>query len=170
MFAGPNGSGKSLLKSYVPQDRIGVFVNADEMEKALLSPKGLDLSSYQVSWVKEELLSRLSLHNFSDKFHPSHLHLIDGFLKLSGEVNSYHASALASVIRETLLEQKVSFSFETVMSHPSKLEFLREAQQRGYRTYLYFIATKNPTINVSRVSYRVNHDHGHDVQIGRAHV
>lgn len=32
----------------------------------------------------------------------------------------------------------------------------------GYRTYLYYIATEDPRINVSRVKYRVTRG-GHDV-------
>ena len=48
------------------------------------------------------------------------------------------------------------------MSFPDKVEFLRKAQSRGYRTYLYYVATENPGINVSRVRYRVSRG-GHSV-------
>ncbi len=41
------------------------------------------------------------------------------------------------------------------MSSPDKLAFLHKAQQAGYRTYLYFVATEDAEINVSRVKYRV---------------
>jgi predicted ABC-type ATPase len=45
------------------------------------------------------------------------------------------------------------------MPHSEKtmrfLEYLKKAQQRGFRTYLYFVATDNPTINISRVRNRV---------------
>ena len=43
----------------------------------------------------------------------------------------------------------------TVMSSPDKVAFLQKAQQAGYRTYLYFVATEDADINVSRVKYRV---------------
>ncbi len=33
MFAGPNGSGKSELKQYLPAPLLGVYLNADELEK-----------------------------------------------------------------------------------------------------------------------------------------
>lgn len=33
MFAGPNGSGKSTIKSVVPPELLGVYVNPDEMQK-----------------------------------------------------------------------------------------------------------------------------------------
>lgn len=68
---------------------------------------------------------------------------------------SYWASVLADFIRHKLLGARISFTFETVMSSPDKVAFLRKAQQAGYRTYLYFVATEDPEINVARVSYRV---------------
>ena len=40
--------------------------------------------------------------------------------------------------------------FETVMSSPDKIALLEKAQQLGYRTYLYYIATDDPAINVAR--------------------
>lgn len=54
IFAGPNGSGKSLLSKALknPADKrikIGVFVNADEIEKVLNTSGFLDLKSYKVS-------------------------------------------------------------------------------------------------------------------------
>ena len=48
------------------------------------------------------------------------------------------------------------------MSHRSKIDILVQAQQAGYRTYLYFVATDDPTINISRVRNRVALS-GHDV-------
>lgn len=41
------------------------------------------------------------------------------------------------------------------MSHPSKIDLLKAAQAKGYRNYLYFVATDDPAINVSRVRARV---------------
>ncbi len=38
-------------------------------------------------------------------------------------------AAIAGFIRNQLLNQKENFSFETVMSHPSKITFLEEAKQ-----------------------------------------
>ena len=58
--------------------------------------------------------------------------------------------------------KSVSFSFETVMSSPDKVTLLEKAQQLGYRTYLYYIATDDPAINVARVKARVRLG-GHDV-------
>jgi predicted ABC-type ATPase len=41
------------------------------------------------------------------------------------------------------------------MSHPGKVALLEKAQQAGYRTYLYLVATDDPEINGSRVRNRV---------------
>jgi predicted ABC-type ATPase len=48
------------------------------------------------------------------------------------------------------------------MSFPDKIEFLKKAQSRGYRTYIYYVATEDPSINISRVKYRVKMG-GHSV-------
>lgn len=69
---------------------------------------------------------------------------------------------LADAIRHELLAQGSTFTFETVMSSPDKIDFMRKAQMRGYRTYLYFVATDDPEINISRVRLRVSQG-GHDV-------
>jgi predicted ABC-type ATPase len=45
---------------------------------------------------------------------------------------------------------------------PDKIEFLQRAQSNGYRTYLYYVATEDPAINISRVQYRVKMG-GHSV-------
>jgi predicted ABC-type ATPase len=78
------------------------------------------------------------------------------------KVNSYFASVAVDWMRQKLLEQKTSFTFETVMSHPGKVDLLAQAQAASYRTYLYFVATDDPAINISRVQNRVRL-HGHDV-------
>ncbi len=60
------------------------------------------------------------------------------------------------------LESGISFSFETVMSHPSKLAFMEKAHQQGYRVYLYYVATQSAEINIGRVRSRTK-EGGHDV-------
>lgn len=48
------------------------------------------------------------------------------------------------------------------MSFKDKIDFLKIAQTVGYRTYLYYIATDDPAINISRVKNRI-HSGGHSV-------
>ncbi len=78
------------------------------------------------------------------------------------QVDSYIASALSDFIRVSLIEERVSFTFETVMSDTSKIELLQRAKAAGYRVYVYYVATADADINVTRVAYRASIG-GHDV-------
>lgn len=49
-----------------------------------------------------------------------------------------------------------SFSFETVMSHRGKLAEVIEAKEMGFKTYLYFVCTDDPTVNIERVKNRID--------------
>jgi predicted ABC-type ATPase len=62
----------------------------------------------------------------------------------------------------TIPRLRQSFSFETVMSSPDKIELLGKARRLGYRIYLYYVATDDPEINIARVQARVRQG-GHDV-------
>ncbi len=75
---------------------------------------------------------------------------------------AYEASAIAARERLRCIEQKESFAFETVMSHPSKLAILETARRAGFETRLIFVSTDNPQTNVDRVKQRVV-EGGHDV-------
>jgi predicted ABC-type ATPase len=170
MFAGPNGSGKSTLKEVLAAELLGVYLNPDEIESTLRTRGSLDVRDYGVDVFpaidshardffksstllrKEGLLANVPLLMFSSG-------VID-FSRVS--VNSYHASVLADFLRQRLLDQRASFTLETVMSSPTKVDLLARAQSLGYRTYLYFVATADPEINISRVEMRVRKG-GHGV-------
>jgi predicted ABC-type ATPase len=160
MFAGPNGSGKSTLKSYLPKELLGVYLNPDEIEQEIQRQGFLDLNAYGVTTTAEKLLPFFTGSQFlKETGHAEaarRLAFGDDRLKFTGvEVDSYLASVAVDFLRQKLVGQKVSFTFETVMSHPSKVELLAKAHQAGYRTYLYFVATDDPAINISRVRNRV---------------
>ena len=78
------------------------------------------------------------------------------------DTHSYAGSIISAFLRHHLTEKKLSFCFETVMSHTSKIEEIKEVKERGYKTYLYFISTDNPKVNISRVENRVEKG-GHNV-------
>lgn len=65
------------------------------------------------------------------------------------------AQAEAERRRQTCIAERRSFTFETVMSHPSKVALLRQARHSGFATVLYFVATETPDLNVARVAQRV---------------
>jgi predicted ABC-type ATPase len=160
MFAGPNGSGKSTLKSYLPSALLGVYLNPDEIEQEIRGRGFLDFGGYGVTTTVAEVLpfftgsSFLSAAGYAAA--SAKLGFAAGRLDFSRvEVNSYLASVAGDFLRQKLLAQQTTFTFETVMSHRSKVDLLAQAQAAGYRTYLYFVATDDPTINISRVRNRV---------------
>lgn len=167
MFAGPNGSGKSTIKSIISENLLGVFVNADEIEAKIKEFGCLDFEHFRINTNEINVLEFFQNSTFLQK-----VSLTSEALKLSFtenklqfndiQINSYFASVAADFIRQGLIKKQQSFSFETVMSSPDKIEFLKKARLAGYRNYLYFVATKNPQINISRVEVRVK-EGGHDV-------
>lgn len=66
-------------------------------------------------------------------------------------MNACFASVAVDFLRRKLFGQPE----ETVMSQTGKVETVRTARKIGYRTYLYYVATDHPTINISRGANRV---------------
>lgn len=84
----------------------------------------------------------------------------------SYEARSFNAQAIADELRESCLSERCNFSFETVMSHPSKIEFMQRARNAGYIVTLFFVSVEHAEINVERVARRVALN-GHDVPVER---
>jgi predicted ABC-type ATPase len=167
IFAGPNGSGKSTLNSILDKKLLGYYINADDIEKNIHLQGFLDFSPFLADVNKEDFFSFLSNHPLILKAELDNeikkLYLSDNKLYFPMiTLNSYYTSVCADYIRHKLLEQKVDFTFETVMSSPDKVDFMRLAKESGYRVYLYYIATQDPIINIDRVSNRVKKG-GHSV-------
>jgi predicted ABC-type ATPase len=78
------------------------------------------------------------------------------------ETVSYNAASVAQKIREEFLTQGISFCFETVFSHPSKIDFIAKAKALGYYVILIYIHLENSSLNEARVSQRVS-EGGHTV-------
>ena len=76
--------------------------------------------------------------------------------------HSYEAARLAAETRRALMEKQRSFVTETVFSHPSKLDLLSEARERGYLIWLTCIYLDDPELAVARVSQRID-EGGHAV-------
>lgn len=160
MFAGPNGSGKSVLKSYLPEALLGVYLNPDEIEAEVKKSGQVAFRDHGVKTTAEEVLSFFAGSEFLIRqgFGGQAASLRFGDQRLffpPGVMNAYFASVTADFLRQLLLKGQASFTFETVMSHPGKVALLKEAREAGYRTYLYYVATDDPAINVSRVANRV---------------
>jgi len=78
------------------------------------------------------------------------------------EARSYQAARIAAGLRDWLLRQQSSFCFETVFSHPSKIDFIADAKGLGYEVILVFIHLDTDALNQARVVQRVS-EGGHGV-------
>ena len=78
------------------------------------------------------------------------------------EQHSYEAAKLAEQLRLQLLKEGRTFCFETVFSHPSKIDFVAQAKALGYEIVLVFIHLDQISLNNARVSQRVE-EGGHFV-------
>ncbi|AZC38290.1 zeta toxin family protein [Pseudomonas chlororaphis] len=160
VFAGPNGSGKSTMKSAIPFHLIGIYINPDEIEKAAKESGRLDFNDFQLEAESDEILGFIREHRLVRSTRLDEEAAKIGFSSNGLDLqtvamNSYFASVLSDFIRNKLLEDQLSFTFETVMSSDDKIAFMLKARASGYRTYLYFVATEDPDININRVKNRV---------------
>lgn len=114
LFAGPNGSGKSVLKSYLPEALLGVYLNPDEIETNARSSGILDFGAFGVSVEAGEVLSffsgseLLQKRGFGEQV--KNLAFVDGKMDVTNvEMNSYYASVAVDFMRRKLLEQGTGF-------------------------------------------------------------
>ena len=84
------------------------------------------------------------------------------------EIVSYESADIAEQIREDLLTQGISFCFETVFSHVSKVDFIAKAKAMGYETILAYIHLNASALNEARVYQRIQSG-GHSVPIDKIH-
>lgn len=85
-----------------------------------------------------------------------------------GDWNSMEAIKKAVVYceewREKCLVERKSLIFETVLSAKDKIDYIERAKKIGFFIRLFFVCTKSPAINASRIAQRVMKG-GHDVPI-----
>jgi len=85
------------------------------------------------------------------------------YLSIENEIDRYiKAMQDAEETRYKMLEDGISFSFETVFSDARKINFIQDAIVKGYLIDLIFVGTLDPSINLLRVAKRVASG-GHDV-------
>lgn len=76
------------------------------------------------------------------------------------------AAEEATRLRNECLEQGSNFVFETVFSSQEKLDFVRRAKAKGFFIRFFYVCTKSPEINVSRIVKRYM-EGGHEVPISK---
>jgi predicted ABC-type ATPase len=164
IFAGPNGSGKSsMLKMVENEVPIGCYINADKIEKLISDKKEIDFATYGIQTDSKTLYNYFSKSDFvrnkSDAEKLKDLFTVERNkirVKDGEEITpKYAAAIIAEFLREENLKAGNDFSFETVMSHGSKIDFMKKANKKGYHCYLYFICTDDVRVNIERIKNRV---------------
>lgn len=161
VIAGPNGSGKSSVFPRI-QDHVhtGHYLNPDELAFRFRLDGAFDMAHFRIAPAPDAL--RHYLHRNRSFVHKAEqageritLHLQGTRLVVETRDRTGYAAALAAgFLREQLVGSRQSFSFESVLSDPSKLREIEVAKEAGYRIYLYFVCTENADINVARVANR----------------
>jgi predicted ABC-type ATPase len=168
IFAGPNGSGKStIIKEIQKIVTTGPYINADDIEKTSAEKGFINLGDYGLDSTEESFNSFLKqstlFYKAIQEGFEIGLSFSSNIIVIDKPTNSYAAALIAEYIRTLLIENEKTFSFETVMSHESKLKILQHAHKNGYKNYLYYISTESSDINVERVAARVEKG-GHPVE------
>lgn len=174
VFAGPNGSGKSTVINYVRRVKInsrsidfGYYINADDIAGQLRS-NGFTFNTFRVKVTNKEfqaiaIASGLINKEFTQRQFTGSYALRSNKITLkTAKADERLAQVIADFLRKKLLQEERKFSFETVFSHQSKLDVMKEAVAAGYKVYLYFVSTESPRINKFRVKARKKLG-GHDV-------
>jgi predicted ABC-type ATPase len=167
VFAGPNGSGKSTVINKVRTQQsegrpidFGFYVNADDIAQTLIKGS-LDFSPFEIETSQKEfkqiaMSSGLINNGFPENDFETSFYIRKNKLHLKNKARfEYIAQITADFLRKRLLALGKKFSFETVFSHESKLDIMKQAVEAGYKVYLYFVSTSSPQINMFRVEARV---------------
>ena len=83
-------------------------------------------------------------------------------LKKQHNLSDLEAAQMADTIRNSLVDQRADFTFETVLSTERNLLLLQRSKECGYEVRCIYVFTRNPDINIARVKMRVLAG-GHDV-------
>lgn len=75
-------------------------------------------------------------------------------IKRNIQCGDLEAAVLAEKLRENAVEQRQSFTFETVMSTRRNIKLLRKAKDRGYFIRCVYVLTADPNINIWRIFSR----------------
>ena len=164
VFAGPNGSGKSsICRAIAAQYNVGTYVNVDHLLFKLMSQQGLSLQGLHASLNSEAFRDFYVGHPLRLSFGADFPFIVsdEGHVSLSEPARNsqkvaYAISVLADYVRTRLIEASEDLSFETVLCHPSKLELIRKAKEKGYHVYLYYVCVASPVISKQRVAIRIN--------------
>lgn len=75
-------------------------------------------------------------------------------IKKNIQCGDMEAALLAEKLREKALEERRSFTFETVLSTRRNIRLLQKARDRGYFIRCVYVLTTDPNINIWRIFTR----------------
>ena len=138
VFAGPNGSGKSTLVSQLQQE-VDLYhvINPDDLLRSLEQNLTIDLDTYEIAGSPGGFEQFITKSTYSEdvKRHVLAARVSSGSIEFpSARINAHCVALLAAYIRDRLFASKLSFTFESVFSHPSKVEELQRAKDMGYQS------------------------------------
>lgn len=123
----------------------------------LAGPNGAGKSTLYRAGVAQGLIPYEAEFVNADLFEAVHLQHVE-----DAESRSQTGRLWAETRRAELMATGQSFVTETVFSHPSKLDLIKEAQQHGYGVVLLVVCLDEPERLLSRVLQRVR-EGGHGV-------
>jgi energy-coupling factor transporter ATP-binding protein EcfA2 len=145
MVAGPNGSGKSTLFDLLAgmSFPLGHCLNPDRIERELATSRRFPFTPWGISTDEATVRAFFASHGLATKTSGIDFSVAENELTLRTEIRGgYFAAILSDFLRRQWLEGEQSFTFETVMSNPDKVDLITDARARGYRTYLYYVCTE----------------------------
>ncbi len=77
-------------------------------------------------------------------------------IKREKNISDLEAAQEATKMREACVDEKKSFTFETVLSTDRNLNLLKNAKEQGFFIRCSFVLTADPSLNVLRVTSRVD--------------
>ncbi len=115
-------------------------------------PNGSGKSTIVNKFIDDEALKDLKFVNADNIAREFFSHIEDSYKR------NKMAAIYADRVRKKLLDEKESFIFETVLSDKnsdhSKFKFLKQAKDQGAYIIVVYVLTRDPDINVERVSKR----------------
>lgn len=168
MIAGPNGSGKTTLTEWLQRDYAVNFYHRLNADDIFVEVKRSRATRAPLPVENEKLIAYARASAYApeivDRFVSGSIRAGGDIIRFATEddINSYTVALVTNFLQAELIAAGLSFSQETVFSHESKIEALKVAQAAGFRTYLYYVATEEPSVNLSRVAARYASG-GHDV-------
>jgi len=110
----------------------------------LIGGNGSGKSTFYKQYLKQRGLPFVNADEIAKEFYPN-----------DTEKKSREAAKVAERMRRRYLETGKSFCFETVFSHPSKIDFMAQAKSMGYEVIMVYIHLSDASLNKARVHHRV---------------